>query len=99
MSKLSQRLDSTEAQRALQAAYDWAVARPDVAHHKQLVLLIDSMKDRTVIEEVDFNIAKVIRHDLRMVLKLLTYWSGYEAQWVKNQLRYHITYLDGVIHG
>ena len=99
MPKLSQRLDSTEAQRALQMAYDWAIARPKITHPKQLVLLIDSMQDRTVIEEKDFNIAKVIRHNLNQVLKLITYWSGYEAQWVKNQLRQHVVHLNEVIHG
>ncbi len=100
MTKLSQRLDSTEAQHALQLTYDWAM-EGTTSNARTVADIIDAMPSRELIELTDEYVvlyAKSTRTMLGHILSLLPYWHGYVAQVAKESLRRHVVELNAVIN-
>ncbi len=96
--KLSQRLDSTEAQHALQLTYDWAM-EGTTSNARTVADIIDAMPSREIIV-LDHTIlyAKSTRTMLGHILSLLPYWHGYVAQVAKDSLRRHVVELNAIIN-
>ncbi len=98
MGKLSQRLDSTEAQHALQLTYEWAM-EGTTSNARTVADIIDCMPSRDVIEIKDTVFyAKSTRIMLNHIVSLITFWHGYNAQWAKEHLRRHIVELNAIIN-